>query len=283
MATETLQRIRLLIQTLESFDASDLTDRTFYDDALGATVILEKYLLESPPDVREGTSQFVVDLCRYFLEDFPRVFQQPFKRFGLHSIYEIGQQEFDTTYTYQDTWAAERVFTLRPRFFVDVGSTVSFVTITSRIVTCIAIDARPTPFVLHNLSYRQAEATALPFENESVPMLTCLHAADHFGLGRYGDTVSNLGVAKAVEEFERVVMKDGFLIIGVPTKLVPATVFNKMHQFTPELVSELFSRCAIIQETFLVPYPVSREQHDAFLAAYPEMYAGYVVLLRKAR
>jgi len=280
---EVLESLQKLMDTIEAFDPAQLTDRTFYDEARSAISALREHLLHASSEIVESAERFVSDLSRYFLDDFPRVFHQPFRRFGLDARYELGQQEFDITYTYQDAWAAERVFRLRPRFFVDVGSTVSFVTITSRLVPCIAIDARPTPLILGNLTYRQAVAQALPFPDESVSLLTCLHAMDHFGLGRYGDPVGNGEVAKAVAEFERVVAKNGFLILGVPTRLEPTTWFNKMHLFTPELVRSLFGRFDVLDELFLAPSPVSREQHDALLRLMPTAYGSYVALLRKTR
>lgn len=279
-ATAQLERVLL---ELESYDASRASDRQIYDEVCYAVKALLTALRHGKLTVSETSSRFVADLAHYIMDDFPRVLEMPFRRFGLDVRYEFGTQEFDQTYIYQDAWAAERVMALNPAFFVDVGSTVYFVTLTSRVVPCVAVDARPTPLALANLTYRQGEAQALPFDDDSVPVLTCLHAADHFGLGRYGDTVSNKGLETAVAEFQRVVPKDGILLISVPTQREPCTVFNKMNCFTPELLHELFDRCEVIEDVCFVPNPATRAEHDNVLEQNPTKYCAYAAMFRKMR
>jgi len=52
------------------------------------------------------------------------------------------------------------------------------------------VDIRPLNDIVDGLSFIRENATLLPrFENDSIESLSCLHAAEHFGLGRYGDSI----------------------------------------------------------------------------------------------
>ncbi|MBM3215771.1 class I SAM-dependent methyltransferase [Candidatus Poribacteria bacterium] len=279
--TTTLERLQSILDALEAFDPSELPDRRFYDDLISATRMFHDGVRDARVDPKVDDVRFALDLTKYVLEEFPRILRDSPKRFWLDARYEIGAQEFDLTYTYQDALAAERVLKLNPRYFVDVGSTVSFVTLVSRSVRCIAIDARPTPFALHNLVYRQAEAQELPFTDGSVPLLTSLHASEHFGLGRYGDTVDNMAFRKAVREYQRVVQIGGHLIISVPTQLEPTTLFNSMNLFTPELLQSHFPRCRVVDEIFLCGVPVTRETHDTALRENPSSWGAYMAIFQR--
>jgi hypothetical protein len=56
----------------------------------------------------------------------------------------------------------------------------------------------------------------LPFRGESVRSLSCLHVAEHVGLGRYGDPIDPAGTRKATAELSRVVARGGNLFFAVP-------------------------------------------------------------------
>ena len=43
----------------------------------------------------------------------------------------------------------------------------------------------------------------LPFEDESVESLSCMHVVEHIGLGRYGDILDPDGDSKAISELKR--------------------------------------------------------------------------------
>ena len=46
--------------------------------------------------------------------------------------------------------------------------------------------------------------------------LSCLHVIEHFGLGRYGDTVDLFGYVKGFESFSKVLKSGGILYLSVP-------------------------------------------------------------------
>lgn len=208
----------------------------------------------------EAFVQFMADFHAFVLQDFPLILTNGFHHFGLEPRYEMGAQTPDLEYTYQNAWAAEHIFRLRPEYFVDVGSETPFCTLVSRAVPCIAIDSRPTPLYLENLSYLAEEAQKLSFDSGSVPMLTSLHAPEHFGLGRYGDTLDQRGVERAIQEFLRVVTPGGHLIISMPAGPRSQIVFNALRIHTREMMRELCPGCEIVDELFLAPDPVSHDE-----------------------
>ena len=152
------------------------------------------------------------------------------------------------------------MFRLRPEYFVDIGSQTAFCTIVSRVVSCIAIDARPTPLYMEGLEYRAEEAQNLSFDDGSVPMLTSLHAPEHFGLGRYGDTLDYHGTARAVTEYLRVVAPGGYLMVAMPCAAKSQIVFNAVRIYTRDMMREMFPGFDVLDELFLAPDPVSYEQ-----------------------
>jgi len=230
--------------------------------------------------VEPALEQYIQDFCGFVLQDFPAVLRRPFRKMSLKRAFEEGNQQIDAAYEYQDAWAATWLFALRPSFFVDVGSRVCFVVIVSRVIRCIAIDARPTPLRMDNLEYRVGEGQRLPFENESVPALTCLNAVEHFGLGRYGDTVDNAGWVKAFAEFRRVVMPGGWLFVSTPVWRMPTIAFHVQHIFDPEIIKGQFSGWGLHDEQFLCPEPVPHEEYLRRTAP-GEGYGTYCALFHK--
>lgn len=240
----------------------DVDNPQFAESIVAAARDLLRHVLQdrSQP-VDTALEQYIRDFCAFVLQDFPAVLRGPFQRMTLTRISEDEIQQIDVAYEQQDAWAAEWLFSLRPSFFVDVGSRVSFVAIVSRLVRCVAIDARPTPLQMHNLEYRVGEGQRLPFEDESVPALTCLHAVEHFGLGRYGDNVDNAGWVKAFAEFRRVVAPGGWLFVSTPAWGVPTVMFHAQRVFDVGIIREQFAGWELQDEQFLCPKPVTHEEY----------------------
>lgn len=277
------QEMAEIVQQLDTIDPSTLKYPIFYHDIRNAISVFLKHAEEYEPNaVPDVVMRFALDFKQFILAGFPEILNQPFQRFAIELRYEMGSQLADPTYTYQDAWAAERVFEIHPEYFVDIGSTVAFCTIVSRVVPCLAIDARPTPFIMPGLRYRQAEAQALPFRSNTVPFLSSLHAVEHFGLGRYGDSIDNRGSIRAIFEYQRIVQVGGHILFSVPVSLEPAIVFNGHRMFTPELVRDMFRRCEVVSDVHLAPEPVTAEE-QARRFAQGAGYGAYTVLFKKIR
>ena len=73
----------------------------------------------------------------------------------------------------------------------------------------------------------------MPFEDRSVSSLSCLHVAEHIGLGRYGDPLDPAGTTKAAAELARVLAPGGQLLFSGPVG-VPRTCFNAHRIHAPQ-------------------------------------------------
>lgn len=146
---------------------------------------------------------------------------------------------FDPHYTYQDGWAARRVAERRPGRHVDVGSRISYVVGLSAFVPVTFVDLRPLQVRLSGLESLGGDLLALPFEDRSLTSLSCLHVAEHVGLGRYGDPLDPAGTAKAARELQRVLAPGGWLYFSLPVGQ-PRTQFNAHRIHDPRAVPDLF-------------------------------------------
>ena len=93
---------------------------------------------------------------------------------------------YDPHYFHQAVWATEQILRAVPEEHVDVGSEITFVGMISAIVPVAFVDIRPLMVQLPRLRSVEGDLLALPFDNRSVASLSCLHVAEHVGLGRYG-------------------------------------------------------------------------------------------------
>jgi hypothetical protein len=69
---------------------------------------------------------------------------------------------------------------------------------------------------LENLDSKKGSILSIPFKDNSVNSLSCLHVAEHIGLGRYGDPLDPLGTKKACKELSRVLAINGKLYFSLP-------------------------------------------------------------------
>ena len=123
---------------------------------------------------------------------------------------------FDAHYFYQDIWAFKKIQQSKTQNHVDVGSRVDFIGFLTAVCQVTFIDIRPLKAKLDNLNSRKGNILAMPYENNSVQSLSCLHVAEHIGLGRYGDPLDPLGTAKACKELSRILAVGGNLYFSVP-------------------------------------------------------------------
>jgi SAM-dependent methyltransferase len=147
----------------------------------------------------------------------------------------------DPHYTHQDAWAAREIFRQRPDRHVDVGSRFTFVVGLTAFLPVTFVDLRPVDIEIPRLEVRAGTVLDLPFDDASVESLSCLHVAEHIGLGRYGDSLDPGGTIKAARELERVVRPGGRLYFSLPVG-EPRTEFNAHRVHDPTEVPGFFRR-----------------------------------------
>ncbi len=120
-------------------------------------------------------------------------------------------------YFLQDLWAARKIFRNNPIEHVDVGSRIDgFVAHLLTFRSATVVDLRPLRSSVRGLMFKQGDITRLGFPDRSIESLSCLHAIEHIGLGRYGDEVDPDGWKKGLRELQRVVKEGGHLYLSTP-------------------------------------------------------------------
>lgn len=142
-------------------------------------------------------------------------------------------------YFYQDRWALKAVKQSGTPLHVDVGSNVVYVSMLSVMTYVVFVDIRPLFSNLDNLSSIDASILAMPFADHSVPSLSCLHVAEHIGLGRYGDPLDPGGTRKAASELARVLKPGGNLYFSLPLGK-PRVCYNAHRIHSPGQILEYF-------------------------------------------
>jgi SAM-dependent methyltransferase len=156
----------------------------------------------------------------------------------------VASSPIDPHYFHQDTWAARRIAERAPARHVDVGSRVDLVGFLTALTEVVFVDIRPLEVDIEGLECVTGSVLELPFADRSLESVSCLHVAEHIGLGRYGDPLDPLGTRKAAAELERVVAPGGQLLFSLPVGR-PRVEFNAHRVHDPLDVASWFSRCEL--------------------------------------
>lgn len=145
-------------------------------------------------------------------------------------------------YFHQDYLIARKIFLNSPLKHVDVGSSIEgFVAHVAVFRQIEVFDIRPLPLSLSpNIVFRQCDFMNPPgeFRNYS-DSLSCLHALEHFGLGRYGDPVDINGHRKGFAAFALVLRPGGILYLSVPIGSIERIEFNAHRVFSIKTIMDL--------------------------------------------
>jgi SAM-dependent methyltransferase len=153
---------------------------------------------------------------------------------------------FDTHYFYQDIWALKKIYEAKPDYHVDVASHVEFVGFLTAITKVIFIDIRPLLATLENFDSINGSILSIPFKDDNIISLSCLHVVEHIGLGRYGDPLDPLGTKKACEELSRILAVGGNLYFSLPIGK-PRLCFNAHRIHSPQQIIEYFSDLELVE------------------------------------
>jgi len=153
---------------------------------------------------------------------------------------------FDAHYFYQAVWAMERIVRCKATKHVDVGSDVKFVGMLTVCLPVVFVDIRPLRAKLSRLTCLKGDVLALPFSDSSVESLSCLHVAEHVGLGRYGDSLDPSGTRRACTELTRILAPGGNLFFSVPIGR-PRVCFNAHRIHSPWQIVDYFKDLSLIE------------------------------------
>lgn len=124
-----------------------------------------------------------------------------------------------THYFHQDLLVASRIFEAQPQRHIDVASRLDgFVAHVASFRDIAVVDIRPMDQKIRNVEFIQADLMKEPPAGliESCDSLSCLHALEHFGLGRYGDAVRWDGYSVGLDNMLRLLTPGGRFYLSVP-------------------------------------------------------------------
>ena len=153
---------------------------------------------------------------------------------------------YDAHYLPQDTWAARRVAEHGPERHVDVGSRVEFACFLTAVTRVAFVDIRPLEADIEGLEPIAGSVLDLPFADRSLPSVSCLHVAEHIGLGRYGDPLDPAGTRKAIAELQRVTGPGGQLLFSLPVGR-PRVCFNAHRVHDPRDIAARFDELELVE------------------------------------
>jgi SAM-dependent methyltransferase len=146
---------------------------------------------------------------------------------------------FDRHYFHQDAWAARRIAEHGPVKHVDVASRVDLAGFLTAITDVTYVDIRPLTAQMPRLTSVAGSVLALPYGDRTLESVSCLHVAEHIGLGRYGDPLDPDGTRKAAKELQRVLAPGGELLFSLPVGR-PQLVFNAHRVHDPATIIGYF-------------------------------------------
>jgi len=186
-------------------------------------------------------------------------------------------------YFHQDLLVASLIHKANPQRHIDVGSSISgFVSHVASYRQIEVFDIRPLCIAGHaQIKFCQGNLMELNDNQQGIcDSLSCLHALEHFGLGRYGDPIDPLGHRKGFENMSRLLKVNGLLYISFPIG-TPAVHFNAHRIFAPHEILQW------AQDRFLLSrFDYVDDQGDlhceANLATLPKLkYGCGIYTLRK--
>jgi hypothetical protein len=122
-------------------------------------------------------------------------------------------------YFHQDLLVARRIFENNPKIHVDIGSRVDgFVAHVASFREIVVFDIRPLDNRIPNIKFKAADLMT-EIGDELVDFcdsLSCLHALEHFGLGRYGDPINHDGYLDGLNNIYKILKAGGRFYLSVP-------------------------------------------------------------------
>lgn len=144
-------------------------------------------------------------------------------------------------YFHQDLYVAQLINKNNPIKHVDIGSRIDgFVAHVASFREIEIFDIRNQKSNVENITFKKADLMdENQIEKEYCDSISCLHAIEHFGLGRYGDPIDYFGHIKALENIYGMLKKDGKFYFSTPIGK-SRIQFNAHRIFSVKYLMKLF-------------------------------------------
>jgi hypothetical protein len=182
-----------------------------------------------------GMSRFFYQLIHFYSVYPGRIEIRPC--FGDHNQ-EGG--DIRNEYFWQDLHVAKKIFIAGPLRHVDIGSRIDgFVAHVASFREIELFDIRPITSNIEGVVFKQADlVNDPPFPTGYCDSLSCLHALEHFGLGRYGDAIDPMGSIAGFKNMSLLLKPGGIFYLSVPIG-IERVEFNAHRIFNPFKLVEL--------------------------------------------
>jgi hypothetical protein len=145
-------------------------------------------------------------------------------KFPISKLYPCYQDKEDNAgslpfhYFFQDLYVAQRIYQNNPVKHIDIGSRIDgFVAHVASYRQIDIYDIRPIKESIPNVQFKQCDLMNLGEEySECTDSISCLHALEHFGLGRYGDPICYEGYLLGFMNIYKMLKKTGKFYFSVP-------------------------------------------------------------------
>jgi SAM-dependent methyltransferase len=195
----------------------------------------------------KGIPRYVFDLAR-----FRKVFNG---KLGLRPcLYDWFDEGGATNHEYfwQDLYFAQKINQAKPVKHVDVGSRIDgFVAHLASFRETEVFDIRSLTTQIPGVIFKQADLMN-PGDSveEYCDSLSCLHALEHFGLGRYGDPIDPSGFKIGLKNMAMLLKPGGSFYLSVPIG-DERVEFNAHRVFNPSTLVQLAATYELQLEEFL--------------------------------
>lgn len=224
----TIRSINWILVTQFGFDLKKL---------IKGIVLTPRYLKEWVLFRKQFTGQMDIKPCLHDRDD------------------EAGRTKSD--YFLQDLLVAREIYKTNPLKHVDIGSRIDgFVAHVASYRDCEVFDIRSITNKVPGVNFIKAdlmsdELFAVCKEHDYCDSLSCLHAIEHFGLGRYGDSLSANGYKDGIKNMARLLSVEGIMYLSTPIGR-ERVEFNANWIFNPKTIVDICESSGLVLEKLLV-------------------------------
>lgn len=161
------------------------------------------------------------------------------KFFPIYSDYKEPAGSAVGHYFHQDLLVANYIAKNSPVRHIDIGSRIDgFIAHVAAFRSIEVIDVRELKNTGHdNIFFKKMDLMNLESVEPNIcDSLSCLHAIEHFGLGRYGDPINPNGHLLGFKNLLRMLKSNGILYISFPIGSCDAVQFNAHRIFKPDSI-----------------------------------------------
>jgi SAM-dependent methyltransferase len=167
----------------------------------------------------------------------------------LYDWYEEGGST-NNEYFWQDLHVAQQIHFANPARHVDIGSRIDGLSRAWPVSGNRSARIRPVTSPIPGVVFRQADLMNPPEAFiEYCDSLSCLHALEHFGLGRYGDPIDPHGYAAGLASMARILRPGGQFYLSVPVGN-ERVEFNAHRIFDPRSLVRLAAANGLLLKGF---------------------------------